>query len=112
MQPIQIYELVTGERRYFSPFCWATRLAVTHKNIPVETVPWKFRQQDKIAFSGQDLVRKRQLSCNMWLKAVFASQGMLACANVCLHNCEGIKNSVLVLLGYEERAAFTGARDS
>ena len=58
MQPIRIYELVTGENRYFSPFCWATRLAVIHKHLPVETVPWRFRQQDKIAFSGQSLVRK------------------------------------------------------
>lgn len=55
-KPISVYELQAEEGRFFSPFCWASRLAIIHKEMPVETIPWKFREQDKIAFSGQGLV--------------------------------------------------------
>lgn len=28
----------------FSPFCWRTRLALAHKGLAVETVPWRFEE--------------------------------------------------------------------
>ena len=37
----------------FSPYCWRTRFALAHKGLPVETVPWRFSDQEVIAFSGQ-----------------------------------------------------------
>jgi glutathione S-transferase len=40
----------------FSPYCWRTRLALAHKALPVETVPWRFTDKDMIAFSGQGRV--------------------------------------------------------
>lgn len=40
----------------FSPFCWRTRMALAHKGLDVETVPWRFTEMDVIAFSGQGLV--------------------------------------------------------
>ncbi|MFC7473862.1 glutathione S-transferase family protein [Dankookia sp. GCM10030260] len=40
----------------FSPFCWRTRMALAHKDLTVETVPWRFTEKDRIAFSGQALV--------------------------------------------------------
>ncbi|MCC7271796.1 MAG: glutathione S-transferase family protein [Alphaproteobacteria bacterium] len=40
----------------FSPFCWRTRLALAHKGLDVETVPWRFTEKDAIAFSGQGRV--------------------------------------------------------
>ncbi|HYP62768.1 MAG TPA: glutathione S-transferase family protein [Acidocella sp.] len=40
----------------FSPFCWRTKLALAHKNLDYETVPWRFTDQDAIAFSGQNKV--------------------------------------------------------
>ena len=61
LEPISVYELYAGELpdgtpRYFSPFCWAARLAIVHKSIPVKTLPWQFQESDKIAFSNQGLV--------------------------------------------------------
>lgn len=40
----------------FSPFCWRTRLALAHKGLEVETIPWRFTEKERIAFSGQGLV--------------------------------------------------------
>jgi glutathione S-transferase len=40
----------------FSPYCWRVRMALAHKGLDVETIPWRFSDKDKIAFSGQGLV--------------------------------------------------------
>ena len=40
----------------FSPYCWRARLALAHKGLEVETVPWRFTEKDVIAFSGQGTV--------------------------------------------------------
>ncbi|WP_431270512.1 glutathione S-transferase family protein [Dankookia sp. P2] len=40
----------------FSPFCWRTRMALAHKDLDVETIPWRLTEKDRIAFSGQGLV--------------------------------------------------------
>ncbi len=40
----------------FSPNCWRTRLALAHKDLPVETVAWRFTEKDAIAKSGQGKV--------------------------------------------------------
>lgn len=40
----------------FSPFCWRTHMALAHKGVEVETVPWRFTEKDVIAFSGQGSV--------------------------------------------------------
>ncbi len=40
----------------FSPYCWRTKLALAHKGLPVETIPWRFTEKEEIAFSGQKLV--------------------------------------------------------
>jgi glutathione S-transferase len=40
----------------FSPYCWRTKLALAHKGLDVETVPWRFTDKDAIAFSGQGRV--------------------------------------------------------
>jgi glutathione S-transferase len=40
----------------FSPYCWRTKLALAHKGLEVETVPWRFTDRDVIAFSGQGRV--------------------------------------------------------
>jgi glutathione S-transferase len=54
---ITLYDLAAAdEDRRFSPFCWRTRLALAHKNLAVETVPWYFTETGKIAFSGQGKV--------------------------------------------------------
>ena len=40
----------------FSPFCWRIRMALAHKDLEFETIPWRFTEKDRIAFSGQGLV--------------------------------------------------------
>jgi glutathione S-transferase len=53
----KLYELVGVEAdRPFSPYCWRTRMALAHKGLAVECVPWRFTEKDAIAFSGQGRV--------------------------------------------------------
>ena len=41
MELINLYVISSAQgKRYISPFCWATRMAVAHKGLPVETIPW------------------------------------------------------------------------
>jgi glutathione S-transferase len=52
-----LYDLAGADpARRFSPFCWRTRLALAHKGLPVETIPWRFTEKEKLGFSGQGLV--------------------------------------------------------
>ncbi|MGF1535670.1 MAG: glutathione S-transferase family protein [Elainellaceae cyanobacterium] len=54
---VKLYELAGESDSYrFSPYCWRARLALAHKGIDVETVPWRFTEKDAIAFSGQGQV--------------------------------------------------------
>ena len=48
----QLFELVGRDDRRFSPYCWRTRMALAHKRLEAATVPVKFTEKDKIAFSG------------------------------------------------------------
>ena len=34
--------------RRFSPFCWRARMALAHKGLAVETVPWGFTEKDRL----------------------------------------------------------------
>jgi glutathione S-transferase len=52
-----LYDLAGADpARRFSPFCWRIRLALAHKDLAVETVPWRFTEKERIAFSGQGQV--------------------------------------------------------
>lgn len=55
--PIRMYDLCSAdETRRFSPYCWRIRMALAHKGLDCETIPWHFTDKDKIAFSGQGAV--------------------------------------------------------
>jgi glutathione S-transferase len=46
---ITLYDLAGAEAdRRFSPFCWRSKMALAHKGIAVETVPWRFTEKDKL----------------------------------------------------------------
>src|SRR5205807_2371864 len=46
---ITLYDLAGAEAdRRFSPFCWRARMALAHKGIEVETVPWHFTEKDRL----------------------------------------------------------------
>lgn len=54
---IELYDLAGANPDHrFSPFCWRARMALAHKGLAVETVPIRFMDKDKLAFSGQGLV--------------------------------------------------------
>ena len=54
---LQLYDLAGAEaQRRFSPYCWRTKLALKHKGLPFETIPWRFNEKNAIAFSGQGRV--------------------------------------------------------
>jgi glutathione S-transferase len=53
---IELYDLVGKNDLRFSPFCWRTKAVLAYKKIPYTTVPVRFTDKDKIAFSGQDRV--------------------------------------------------------
>ena len=46
----KLFELVgTDPARPFSPYCWRTRLALAHKGLEAETIPWRFTEKGAIA---------------------------------------------------------------
>ncbi len=54
---MKLYELAAQDNdRLFSPYCWRTRMALAHKGLSHETIPWRFTEKEAIAFSGQDRV--------------------------------------------------------
>ena len=54
---VTLYDLAGADpRRRFSPNCWRTRMALAHKGLIVDAVPWRFTDKDAIAFSGQGAV--------------------------------------------------------
>jgi glutathione S-transferase len=54
---IKLYDLAGAEAdRRFSPYCWRIKLALAHKGLEVETIPWRFTDKDAIAFSKQGRV--------------------------------------------------------
>jgi glutathione S-transferase len=52
----QLYDLIGTEDRRMSPFCWRAKLALAHKGLDFETIPLKFSEKKKLAFSGQEQV--------------------------------------------------------
>lgn len=54
---LKLFELVgTDAARPFSPYCWRTRLALAHKGLSAETLPWRFTEKSAIAPHGSDKV--------------------------------------------------------
>lgn len=54
---ITLYDLAGAEaERRFSPFCWRTKMALAHKGLEVETVPWRFTEKDKLPQPNQGRV--------------------------------------------------------
>ena len=40
---IKLYELVgADDKRRFSPYCWRVSMALAHKGLEVESIPWLY----------------------------------------------------------------------
>jgi glutathione S-transferase len=47
---LKLFELVgTDATRPFSPYCWRTRMALAHKGLDAESIPWCFTEKHAIA---------------------------------------------------------------
>jgi len=54
---IKMYDLAGADpNRRFSPYCWRTRMALAHKHLTAETIPWRYCDKPAIAHSGLDRV--------------------------------------------------------
>ena len=54
---LKLFELVgTDPARPFSPFCWRTRMALAHKGLSAESLPWRFTEKQAIAPHGSEKV--------------------------------------------------------
>jgi glutathione S-transferase len=53
----QLFELVGEDpARRFSPYCWRIRMALAHKGLEADVVPWRFTETERLAFAGTDKV--------------------------------------------------------
>ena len=76
---IQMYDLAGADPALrFSPYCWRTRMALAHKGLAVETIPWRFLDRDKLAPSGQArvpvIVDKGKWVNDSWTIALYLDQ--------------------------------------
>lgn len=54
---LKLFELVGADaERPFSPFCWRIRMALAHKGLSAETIPWCFTEKSAIAPHRSDKV--------------------------------------------------------
>jgi len=76
---MKLYDLAGADpERRFSPYCWRTKLALAHKGLAVETIPWRFTEKDAIAFSGQGrvpvLVDGERVVPDSWAIAIYLDE--------------------------------------
>lgn len=74
-----LYELAGADPdRRFSPYCWRIRLALAHKGLETDTVPWRMSDKEAIAFSGQGkvpvLVDGDEVISDSWKIALYLEQ--------------------------------------
>ena len=49
----QLYELCgTDPKLIFSPYCWRSRMALAHKGLAFDSVPWRFTETARLAFAN------------------------------------------------------------
>lgn len=54
---LKLYDLAGAQpQRRFSPYCWRIRMALAHKGLEAEIIPWRFSDKAVLAPSGQGRV--------------------------------------------------------
>lgn len=57
-----LYDLCGADDRLrFSPYCWRVKLALKHKGLSFDTIPWRFTEKEALAFSGQEPAAARKV---------------------------------------------------
>ncbi len=50
-----LYDLAGSDPELrFSPFCWRVRMALAHKGVEPDTVPWRFHERDRLPGSPRN----------------------------------------------------------
>lgn len=75
----KLYELCGADaERRFSPFCWRSRMALAHKGLEAEVVPWRFTDNAALAFARHDkvpvLVDGDRTVTDSWAIAVYLDE--------------------------------------
>jgi glutathione S-transferase len=76
---IKLYDLAGAEEdRRFSPYCWRVKMALRHKGLEFETIPWRFTETEAIAFAGSRtvpvLVDGGQALADSWRIALYLDE--------------------------------------
>lgn len=54
---MKLWDLAAAEDdRRFSPYCWRIKMALRHKGLEAEEIPWRFTEKAELALSGQGAV--------------------------------------------------------
>ena len=54
---LKLFELVgIDDARPFSPFCWRSRMALAHKGLSADSIPWRFTEKSAVAAYGSERV--------------------------------------------------------
>jgi len=88
---IKIYDLAASNSEVrFSPFCWRVKLALAFKGLKFESIPIRFVEKDRIAFSGQKLlpvlVDKEKVIVDSWDIACYLDKFYPTKSNLLLGN--------------------------
>lgn len=55
--PRMLYDLAAARDEVrFSPYCWRVKMALAHKGLEWEEIPWRFTEKSVIAFAGSTTV--------------------------------------------------------
>ena len=72
-----LFDLAGAEdERRFSPYCWRTRMALAHKGLTVDTVPWRFTEKAAIAPSAKVpvLIDGETTIADSWAIAIYLEE--------------------------------------
>jgi glutathione S-transferase len=54
---LKLFELVGADAgRPFSPYCWRIRMALAHKGLTADSIPWRFTEKAAVAAHGSEKV--------------------------------------------------------
>jgi glutathione S-transferase len=103
---IKMYDLAGARDDHrFSPHCWRVRMALAHKGLRHEAVPWRFTEKEAIAFSGQGkvpvLVDDDTVVCDSWAIANYLEDTY---PERPLFGCEMARGEALFVKHWTERA--------